>query len=262
MEENREIEIDLKKLFLMLRKKVIYIILVAILGGTLSGCITNFFITPTYTANVKLYVNSNTDNLVSSNGSISINEIDASTKLVNTYLVVVKSNNFLEKVAEHLNDGSTASSIKSMMSCSQIEETLAFQINVTDQNPQRAADIANAIAETCPSEIVRVLKVGGVEVIDYAKVPTSQSSPNLKKNILIGLIVGFSLSFAFFFIKELFDTRILSSQDLEKDFDIPVLGTIPRLVPVETKTDTIAEKPDHGKILESILNSDNKEEKE
>lgn len=261
MEENREIEIDLKKLFSMLKKKVIYIILVAILGGTLAGCITNFFITPTYTANVKLYVNSNTDNLVSSNGSISINEIDASTKLVNTYLVVVKSNNFLEKVAEHLDDGSTASSIKSMMSCSQIEETLAFQINVTSQSPQRAADIANAIAETCPSEIVRVLKVGGVEVIDYAKVPTVQSSPNLKKNILIGLIVGFSLSFAFFFIKELFDTRILSSQDLEKDFDIPVLGTIPRLVPVEANTDTIVGKTDQGKILESILNSDDKEEK-
>lgn len=261
MEENREIEIDLKKIFTMLKKRLIFIVLVGLIGATISGCITNFFITPQYTTNVKLYVSSNTDNLLGSGGSISQNELDASTRLVNTYLVVVRSDNFLEKVADRLGDGTTASSIKSMISCSQIDETLAFQVNVTSSNPQRAADVANAIAETCPSEIVRVLKVGGVEVIDYAKVPTSPSSPNLKKNVLIGLIAGLALSFVFFFIKEMFDTRIITSKDLEKDFSIPVLGSIPRLVPVEASKDAI-EKKDQSSLIDSILSSDKSKKEE
>lgn len=261
MEENREIEIDLKKIFTMLKKRLIFIVLVGLIGATISGCVTNFFITPQYTTNVKLYVSSNTDNLLGSGGSISQNELDASTRLVNTYLVVVRSDNFLEKVADRLGDGTTASSIKSMISCSQIDETLAFQVNVTSSNPQRAADVANAIAETCPSEIVRVLKVGGVEVIDYAKVPTSPSSPNLKKNVLIGLIAGLALSFVFFFIKEMFDTRIITSKDLEKDFSIPVLGSIPRLVPVEASKDAI-EKKDQSSLIDSILSSDKSKKEE
>lgn len=235
MEENREIEIDLKKIFTMLKKRIVYIILIGALGGMISGCFTNICIKPQYTTNIKLYVNSNTDNLLASGGSISQGEIDASAKLVNTYLVVVQSDSFLEKVADKLGDGTTAGAIKGMISCAQINETLAFKVNVTSSDPQRAAEVANAIADTCPSEIVRVLKVGGVEVIDYAKVPTSQSSPNLRKNVMIGLIVGLALSFAFFFIKEMFDTRILSAKDLEKDFNIPVLGIIPRLLPVENE---------------------------
>lgn len=261
MEENREIEIDLKKIFTMLKKRLIFIVLVGLIGATISGCVTNFFITPQYTTNVKLYVSSNTDNLLGSGGSISQNELDASTRLVNTYLVVVRSDNFLEKVADRLGDGTTASAIKGMISCSQIDETLAFQVNVTSSNPQRAADVANAIAETCPSEIVRVLKVGGVEVIDYAKVPTSPSSPNLKKNVLIGLIAGLALSFVFFFIKEMFDTRIITSKDLEKDFSIPVLGSIPRLVPVEASKDAI-EKKDQSSLIDSILSSDKSKKEE
>ncbi|MGN0521528.1 MAG: YveK family protein [Eubacterium sp.] len=239
MEENREIDIDLRKVFSMLKKKAIFIVLIALIGATLSGCITNFFIEPQYTATVKLHVYSSGSNRLGADTSITSNEIDASQKLVNTYLVVVESNNFLSKVSDQLNGELSAGAIKGMMSCSQIESTLAFQINVTSGNPQQAMTIANVIADTCPDEIVRVLKVGGVEVIDYATLPTSPSSPNVEKNILIGLVCGFAASFAFFFIKELFDTSITSEKDLEREFDIPVLGTIPRLIPVSDKVKAV-----------------------
>lgn len=256
MEENRELEIDLRKIFSMLKKKIIYIVIIGLIGGAIAGCFTNFFIEPQYTANVKLYVNSNNDNLVSSNGSISSSEIDASQKLVNTYIVVVKSNTFLEKVSDELGGTISTGTIKSMISASQIDETLAFQVNVTNHDPQLAAQIANIIAETCPSEIVRVLKVGGVEIIDYAKVPTSPSSPNIKKNIMIGFLAALAVSFAFFFIKELFNTSISSEADLSREFNIPVLGTIPRLLPIEEK------KPDNkGSTLEEIAEKAGKESK-
>ena len=220
MEENKEIEIDLRKIFAMLKKKIAIIIVVALIGAVVSGCITNFLIKPKYTSSVSFYVNNNNDNLVGSSGTISSSDLDASEKLVNTYIVVVKSNTFLSKVADKLGNGITASQIKKMMSCSAIENTLAFQVNITELSPQ---------------EIVRVLKVGGVEVIDYASVPVKPSSPNLKKNILIGFAVAFVVAFAVCFIKELFDTRIMSESDLTRDFDIPVIGTVPRLVPIEEK---------------------------
>lgn len=242
MEENREIDIDLRKVFSMLKKKAIFIVLIALIGATLSGCITNFFIEQQYTASVKLYVYSSGSNRLGADTSITSNEIDASQKLVNTYLVVVQSDNFLSKVSDQLNNEISGGQIKGMLSCSHIEGTLAFKINVTSNNPQQAMTIANAVADTCPDEIVRVLKVGGVEVIDYATLPTSPSSPNTEKNVLIGLVVGFAASFAFFFIKELFDTSIMSEKDLEREFEVPVLGTIPKLLPVPDKVRGEAQK--------------------
>jgi capsular polysaccharide biosynthesis protein len=237
MEETKELEIDLRKIFKMLKRKVVYIIAISLIGAALVGCFTNFVVTPKYTAYVQLYVNSeNSNNLISSNGTISPSVIDASQKLINTYIVVIKSRTYLAKVADELGqDSITANRLRSIVSCNPIDETLAFQINVTSTNPNLAAEIANTIADTCPEEIVRVLKVGGVEVIDYAQVPTVPSSPNVKRNVMIGLLVSFALSFAFFLIQELFNTNITSEQDLTHEFTIPVLGTIPRLLPVESK---------------------------
>lgn len=237
MEENKEIYIDLSKIFSTLKKKIVFILLIALVGTTIAGCITNFFITPKYTASVQLHVYSNSNNRIGSSSSISSGDYDASQKLVNTYLVVVKSNTFREKVADKLGGDITANQIKKMVSCAQIEDTLAFQVNVTSTSPQQSMDIANAIAESCPEEIVRILKVGGVEVIDYATLPTSPSSPDLKKNLLVGFVVSFFAAFIFFYIKELFDTSIHNQKDLEKEFDIPILGTVPRLIPVTSKTE-------------------------
>lgn len=248
MEENREINIDLKKIFTMLKRKIVYIVLITLIGAVLAGAYTNFFITPMYTATVQLHVYSSADNRLGTDSTITKGELEASQQLINTYIVVVKSNTFLEKVADKLgNDKFTAGAIKSMLSCSAIENTVAFSISITNPDPETAMEIANTIADTCPDEIVRVLKVGGVEIIDYAKLPTSPSSPNLRKNILFGAAIAFGVSFAFFFIKELFDTSIKDESDLTREFDIPILGTIPRLIP--------SDKPGYGSTTQAEINA-------
>ena len=235
MNESKEIEIDLRKIFLMLKKRIVFIILGTLITAVLSGCITEFFITPTYTASCTLYVYSNTDR-VSTDSSIAQGEITASQQLVNTYIVVLESDFVLEEVAQNLNLELTASQLRSMISCSQINETEIFKVTVSNESPALAADIANAIADVAPDAIVDTIKAGGVSVIDYAKVPSSPSSPNFKLNILIGALVGFAVSFVIFFIREIFDTTVSDQSDLEREFNnIPVIGTIPRLIPVSSK---------------------------
>ena len=120
MEENREIEIDLRKIFIMLKKKVAIILVIAFIGAALAGCITNFFIKPKYTSGVSFYVNNNNDNLIGSSGTISSSDLDASEKLVNTYMFVVKSRTFRDKIADKLSSEVTSSQLKSMISCSQV----------------------------------------------------------------------------------------------------------------------------------------------
>lgn len=252
MEENREIEIDLRAIFFTLRKKIIFMILIAMIFGAVAGCYTNFFVQPKYTATITLCAY-NDNNRISTDGSITTSEIDASQSLVNTYIEILKSNTFLEKVADDIDYDLTASALKGMISCGQVEDTFIFKVQVTSTDAKEATDIANALAEICPDEIIRIINAGSIQIVDFAKQPTSASSPNLKKIVAIALLAGFALSFAFFFIKEIFNTTINDEKDLEKEFDIPVLGTIPRLLPVDSSATDNSSVGSSSAAFNSIL---------
>ena len=251
MNDSKEIEIDLRKIFYMMRNKFIYIILITILGGVLSGAFTQLFITPTYTATVKFYAKSST-NALSTASTYTDSELTAAEKLAELYVYIIKSDNVTNKVAKELQMNSSKE-ISDAISAKSVEGIQAFTVTVTHPDAATAEKIANAVARIAPDEIVKIVEGGGIKVIDYAKVPQKPSSPNLKRNILIGLLAGFVLSFAFFFIYEIFDTSITESKDLEREFaDIPVLGTIPRLDSASEGSRYVTKKPDAGTNIAEV----------
>ena len=228
MEETRELDIDLQKIFYMMRTKVVYIILATVLLAGLSGVFTHFFIDPTYTATAKFYVYNDPNNNVQTDRAITRSDIDASSDIINTYVYLLKTDTVLDKVAQDLGVAS-GDEIKSYIEASVVENTLVFQVMVTTTDAEYSAKIANTVAKIAPDEIVKIVNAGGANVVDWAKVPTKPSAPNKKKNIIIGAVAGFVVSFSLFFIYELFDTTITNSRDIEREFDIPVLGTVPKL---------------------------------
>lgn len=228
MNETKEIDIDLRKVLYMMKSKIAYIIIFTLFLGIISGCYTHFFISPLYSATVKMYVYSNTDR-VSTDTSITPNEITASQDLVNTYIYILESDTVMDKVIEDLNLKTDAKTLRRVVNSSKIEDAQAFQVTVNTDDPNLSAKIANSIAKIAPEEIIRIVKAGGVEVIDYAKAPSNPSSPNMKRNVFLGALLGFMISLLGFLIYELFDSTIVNAKDLEKEFAIPILGTIPSL---------------------------------
>ena len=226
--ENKDIEIDLGKIFYKMRNKFIYIIIFTIVAAIVSGLITHFCVKPRYSATTKMYVYSNTDR-ISTDSTITSTELTASQDLVNTYIYILKSDTVLEAVIKDLDLNISPSALRSGISAQQADKTVALEVTVTASGPKTAAKIANSIAKIAPKEIVRVVKAGGVEIIDYAKVPTKPSSPNLSLNITIAALAAMFISFVAFFLYELFDTTITSERDIIGEFDIPILGTVPNL---------------------------------
>lgn len=226
--ENKDIEIDLGKIFYKMRDKFIYIIIITIIAAIASGLITHFAIKPKYSATTTMYVYSNTDR-ISTDSTITSSEITASQDLVNTYIYILESDTVLEAVIKDLNLNVTPAVLRNQINASQAQKTIAFEVTVTANDPKTAAKIANSIAKIAPQEIVRVVKAGGVEIIDYAKVPSAPSSPNLAKNVLVAAFAVLFLSFFAFFLYEFFDTTITGERDIAGEFDIPILGTVPSL---------------------------------
>ena len=228
-------EIDLMEILQVILSKWIPIVVVGLVAAILTGVVTAFFITKKYLATASLYVYTNPKS--SESGAITSAELSAADNLIKTYQTIVKSNTALAVVAERMNQehpeyvnfNVTASMISRATSVNVPTGTKLLEIKVVTVNPQLSADIANTFARYVPDEITRITKAGGVEVVDYATVPRTHSSPSLTKNVAIGLLAGLVASAAFFVLRALLDTTIYSAEEIAKVTSCPVIGNIPHV---------------------------------
>ena len=72
------------------------------------------------------------------------------------------------------------------------------------------------------------VSLSNVNIIDQADVPTSPSSPNLFKNLAIGLLMGMTLAAITVFLKDQFDDSIRVPEDVEPKLGLPLLGVVPK----------------------------------
>ena len=90
-------EIDLLKLLKVLWSKIWLIVLAAFVGGVAFFLYTFFFITPLYQSSALLYVNNNSLDIGSTKLNITSGDINASSSLIDTYCVILKSRTTLEQ---------------------------------------------------------------------------------------------------------------------------------------------------------------------
>ena len=218
-------EMDLQQIFFLIRRKIWLIVLYILVFGAAAYAISTYLIPPMYTATASLYVY----NESTRTDEVSTYDLNTSKQLVETYIVILKSNTVLDEVSRQLEGKYSADEIREMLSASVINNTEAFEINITYEDPAVAQQIANAIVDVAPSEIIRVVKAGSVEVIDYAKLPTETSFPDVVQNTVVGLLIGLVLSILYVILRKMFDTVVHSEEDLVAAFTIPVIGVIPAM---------------------------------
>ena len=221
------LEIDLQKLLMAYLRKWWLILLcgLVVAGGALLYTVK--FITPLYQASVSVYVNNGSNNqpvdyVTSSN-------LDASQKLVNTYINIAKSDRVLDLVVEKLNGDYTVKELREMFSAAQVDKTEIFRIYITSPSPEEAARVANVMAEVAPGEISNLIEGSSARIIDYAKVPEQRHSPSYKKNTMMGGLIGCVLAVAYLTMLFLLDVRIRDDEDLTSLTDLPILGQIPNI---------------------------------
>ena len=224
MEETNEI--SLQEIFIILWNKALLILLCILIGGAAAWGISYYVIDPTYTSRVSMYVNNNKE---PQSTVANINDINASQKLVSTYIEILKSDNVLGKVSAAIGGEYTTAELRDMMTASSVNGTEIFEVKVTTKDPEEAAHIANTIAEVAPEEIIRVVKAGSVELIDQAVPATSPTAPNIMLNTIIGVMLGGVLSVLGVLISSMLDNRVKDEEDLKKYHDLPILGCIPDL---------------------------------
>ena len=218
-------EIDLKEILWSLLYKAWLIILVAALFAGAVYAYTAYFVTPMYKAKVSIYVNNTTSGNTQS--GVSSSDLTASQKLVKTYVNFLSTDTVLEKVAAEVGHNMTASKIRSMMEASDLNGTEAFEVRISNADPELAAQIANAIAAIAPDVILSYIPGSSTKVMDYAKVPSAPYTPDRGKNALTGFLVGAALAVVLVVLQVVLDVRIKDEHDLQQLSSAAVLGVIP-----------------------------------
>ena len=84
-----------------------------------------------------------------------------------------------------------------MVSASCLGDTEALSDSVSHRDPQTATLLANAILDTAPAEILRIVHTGRIEVVDRAVLPVQPDAPTpWQAAALAACITGFSAGLA------------------------------------------------------------------
>ena len=224
-DNEQEYEIDLKEIAIAILDRIWIVISVGIACALLVGIITKVFITPMYTSTTKLYV----INKQNSENNITYTDLQTGNLLTNDYIIQVKGTKVLSQVISELNLTDTEDELASRITVSNPENSRFIVISVSDKDPVVAQQISSCVAEVSSDVVKEVMDLEKVNVAEEANLPLEKSSPNLKKNVLLGGAAGVFVSLLLIVVFYLLNDRIRTPEDVKRYLGLNTLGQIPVL---------------------------------
>ena len=222
-DNTKSVEIDVLALLQKLWTKKVFILFTAFYVAAFSFLVTYFFIQPTYTSTTRIYV----VNQATDNNNLSAQDLQAGTYLVNDYKEIITSNDVLSEVIKDEKLNLSEAELSKMVSVNIPTDTRLISISVKAKTGQDAQVLANKVREVASKKIKNVTKVDDVTTLGEAKLPSSPSSPNIKRNVLLGAVLGGFLAVVGVLVREILDDRVRRPEDVEDALGMTLLGIIP-----------------------------------
>lgn len=221
-QEANMIEIDVLSLLRTIWRKKFLILLTAILTTGLAFAYSAFLATPQYDSTTRLYVVTQS----SDNGAgITNQDLQAGSFLVKDYKEIILSQDVLKNVTTTLG---ITDDIKEKITVNIPVDTRILSITVRDSDPNQAATIANTLRDEAAKKIIEVTKVSDVTTLEAALPAEKPSTPQTKRNLVLGFILGAFLATALVFVLEVLDDRVKRPQDIEEGLGMTLLGVVPQ----------------------------------
>ena len=221
-QEANMIEIDVLSLLKTIWRKKFLILLTAILTTGLAFAYSAFLVTPQYDSTTRLYVvNQSSDN----GAGITNQDLQAGSFLVKDYKEIILSQDVLKNVTTTLG---ITDDIKEKITVNIPVDTRILSITVRDSDPNQAATIANTLRDEAAKKIIEVTKVSDVTTLEAALPAEKPSTPQTKRNLVLGFVAGAFLATALVLVLEVLDDRVKRPQDIEEGLGMTLLGVVPQ----------------------------------
>ena len=211
-----EVEIDLREILQALKRKILLILMVALIGGCGAGAYTQFD-----SSTSSMLVLSKETTLTS------LADLQLGASLTSDYTVLITSTPVLEQVIENLKLDMTAEDLRKTISINNPTDTRILEITVNNADSALAKEIVDEVANVSSSFIGDKMEVVPPKIIEVGKIATIRTSPSVKKNAEIGFLLGFVACAAIVVVLTIMDDTIKTEEDIEKYLGISVLAKVP-----------------------------------
>ncbi|MFK9089963.1 YveK family protein [Bacillus salipaludis] len=203
-------DIDLKELFLVIKRRLWLIIVITIIATGLGTYYSHSNNAPLYQSSSRIIIGANPENR-------------------NTLQVIIKDSTILDKVVKELGLAQSAEALAGQITVSSVDNSQVVSISVTDTDPNRAADIANTTAKVFKQEIPTIMDFNDVRLLSDAKVNPWPINQSQNKLIIIGFIAGLVIGIGLVFLLDSLDDSLRSEHEVEEMLGLPVLGRVPKM---------------------------------
>ena len=225
-QQSQAVEVDVLALLRRAWQRKFFILFISLIGSGIALGVSLFLITPKYTSTTQIYVVARSDDRDS---NLTAQDLQAGQYLTNDYREIITSKAVLAKVidAEKLN--LTTDQLRARISVAIPTDTRVISISYTDTDNKKASQITNTIRKEAAAQIKDVTKAQDISVIESAEPSDKPSSPNTRRNIIIGFAAGFVVAVVIVTLTGIFDDRIRRQEDIEEILQLTVLGIVPNI---------------------------------
>ena len=214
--ENQLVEIDVLSLIKTVWKRKFIILLIALVAAVLALGYSLFIAKPSYQSTTRIYV---VNRQQTDNNTLTNQDLQAGSYLVKDYKEIILSQDVLSTVISELKLPGTTAELSKSVSVSVPTDTRIVSITVKNSDPNQVA----------AEKIIAVTKVSDVTTLEEAEVPKSPSSPNIRRNVILGFLAGAMVMIVIVLIVEILDDRVKKPEDIEDVMGATLLGVIPNL---------------------------------
>lgn len=225
-QDNQTVEIDVLSLVKTLWRRKFLIVVTAFAMAIVALGYSAFIIKPNYTSTTRIYV---VNRQANENSTLTNQDLQAGTYLVKDYKEIILSQDVLAKVIDDLKLNVQPSALAKKINVTVPTDARIVSIAVSDGDAKEAARIANSLRQIAAEKIIAVTKVSDVTTLEEAEVPNSPSSPNIRRNTLIGFLAGGVLISVVILVVEVLDDRVKKPEDVEEALGITLLGVVPNM---------------------------------
>lgn len=264
-QNNEEVTIDLRRLFILIKKHLISILIWMIGLGLIAYGVSEYVLVPKYTASTQLLVNRKS---VDANQAYANQQADVNA--VTTYKDIITSNVILKGASKYLanpvtlvkkatpakkavyrteDDGTkvlvkkavkakpavykregksysvSARELSRAVSVTTTTSSQVFTLSATAETPAKAKAIANAVAKEFKEQIPKIMDVNNVTIVAEAPKGT-KSFPKVKVLTIVGAMAGLLISLLIIIIKDLSDTTVREDSFMTDELGLTNLGEV------------------------------------
>lgn len=212
-----------KKSLQNLKKGWKLIVSCVVLGAMIASIYSYFFITPMYKSQATLLINQEDR----TNKSNDAQDLQTSLQSITTYANIAKLPDTLIPVIKKLNLNIEPEQLARSVETTTIPNSTLLTISVKSHSKEKAANIANEIANTMVMQ--DSLNLNNLKVASKARILPNQTpvEPTPLINIFIGSFFGLLIGLIYLISTSITDMSIKTSEEVEKELGLPVIGNIP-----------------------------------